>query len=106
MKILIIFLIVFLNSSYSYSLNIDEAIKSTIENNAKVKLALEKLEESKELVIYSSRENLPSITGTVTGTYESANTDTKLLRIMQHVKKSEINSRELFIFSPYAEVII
>ena len=71
MKIFIIFLIVFLNSSYSYSLNIDEAIKSTIENNAKVKLALEKLEESKELVIYSSRENLPSITGTVTGTYES-----------------------------------
>ena len=76
MKILIIFLIVFLNSSYSYSLNIDEAIKSTIENNAKVKLALEKLEESKELVIYSSRENLPSITGTVTVTYESADTDT------------------------------
>ena len=76
MKILIIFLIVFFNSSYSYSLNIDEAIKSTIENNAKVKLALEKLEESKELVIYSSRENLPSITGTVTGTYESADTDT------------------------------
>ena len=69
-------MIVFLNSSYSYSLNIDEAIKSTIENNAKVKLALEKLEESKELVIYSSRENLPSITSTVTGTYESADTDT------------------------------
>ena len=76
MKIFIIFLIVIFNSSYSYSLNIDEAIKSTIENNAKVKLALEKLEESKELVIYSSRENLPSITGTVTGTYESADTDT------------------------------
>ena len=76
MKIFIIFLIVFLNSSYSYSLNIDEAIKSTIENNAKVKLALEKLEESKELIIYSSRENLPSITSTVTGTYESADTDT------------------------------
>ena len=76
MKIFIIFLIVFLNSSYSYSLNIDEVIKSTIENNAKVKLALEKLEESKELIIYSSRENLPSITSTVTGTYESADTDT------------------------------
>ena len=67
---------VIFNSSYSYSLNIDEAIKSTIENNAKVKLALEKLEESKELIIYSSRENLPSITSTVTGTYESADTDT------------------------------
>ncbi|MFL2510537.1 MAG: TolC family protein [Alphaproteobacteria bacterium] len=76
MKIFIIFLIVIFNSSYSYSLNIDEAIKSTIENNAKVKLALEKLEESKELIIYSSRENLPSITSTVTGTYESADTDT------------------------------
>ena len=68
-------MIVIFNSSYSYSLNIDEAIKSTIENNAKVKLALEKLEESKELIIYSSRENLPSITSTVTGTYESADTD-------------------------------
>ena len=67
---------VIFNSSYSYSLNIDEAIKSTIENNAKVKLALEKLEESKELIIYSSRENLPSITSTVTGTYTSADTDT------------------------------
>ena len=53
-----------------------QKMSSTIENNAKVKLALEKLEESKELVIYSSRENLPSITGTVTGTYESADTDT------------------------------
>ena len=69
-------MIIIFNSSYSYSLNIDEAIKSTIENNAKVKLALEKLEESKELIIYSSRENLPSITSTVTGTYESADTDT------------------------------
>ena len=69
-------MIVIFNSSYGYSLNIDEAIKSTIENNAKVKLALEKLEESKELVIYSSRENLPSITGTVKGTYESADTNT------------------------------
>ena len=67
---------VIFNRSYSYSLNIDEAIKSTIENNAKVKLALEKLEESKELVIYSSRENLPSITSTVTGTYTTADTDT------------------------------
>ena len=76
MKIFIIFLIVIFNSNYSYSLNIDEAIKSTIENNAKVKLALEKLEESKELIIYSSRENLPSITSTVTGTYESADIDT------------------------------
>ncbi|MDC0192210.1 TolC family protein [Alphaproteobacteria bacterium] len=76
MKIFIIFLMVIFNSSYSYSLNIDEAIKSTIENNAKVKLALEKLEESKELVIYSSRENLPSITSTVTGTYTTADTDT------------------------------
>ncbi len=76
MKIFIIFLIVIFNSSYSYSLNIDEAIKSTIENNAKVKLALEKLEESKELVIYASRENSPSITSTVTGTYTSADTDT------------------------------
>ena len=47
MKIFIIFFIVF--QIAVLQLNIDEAIKSTIENNAKLNLHYEKLTESKEI---------------------------------------------------------
>tara|TARA_Y100001970_G_C14236175_1_gene861929 strand:- start:1548 stop:2804 length:1257 start_codon:yes stop_codon:yes gene_type:complete len=63
-------------SSQSYGLSIDEAIKSTIENNPKVKIALEKINESKEILIYSKREKLPNITSSITGTYSNADTET------------------------------
>ncbi len=63
-------------SSNSYGLNIDEAIKSTIENNPKVKIALEKINESRELLIFSKNENLPDITGSISGTYSKADTET------------------------------
>jgi len=59
-----------------FGINIDEAIKSTIENNPKVSIALEKIEEAKELLIYSKSEKLPSITSSVSGTYSKSDTDT------------------------------
>ena len=45
-KILIIIIILF--SKISFAIDVDDAIKSTIENNPKVKIAFEKLEESKD----------------------------------------------------------
>ena len=67
--------IIFLTNK-SYALNIEEAIKSTIENNPKVKIAIEKINESKELLIYSKGAKLPSVTSTITGTYSNADTTT------------------------------
>ena len=47
-KVFIIIVILF--SKVSFAIDVDDAIKSTIENNPKVKIAFEKLEESKELI--------------------------------------------------------
>jgi len=70
-------LFIILLAGKSYALDMDEAIKSTIENNPKVKLAVEKLNESKELIIYSRGAKLPSITGSISGTYKNSDTTTK-----------------------------
>lgn len=75
MNIIKILLIILLNGKV-YALNIDEAIKSTIENNPKVKIAFEKLNESKELIIFASGSKLPSITGSISGTYKNSDTTT------------------------------
>ena len=69
-------IICFIFSINAYALNIDEAIKSTIENNPKVKIALEKIIESKELVIYAKSDKLPSLTSSISGTYLNADTTT------------------------------
>ena len=63
-------------SNNTIALNIDEAIKSTIENNPKVKIALEKIIESKELVVYAESDKLPSLTSSISGTYSNADTTT------------------------------
>ena len=76
MKIIIhILLLVFLTFE-SYSLNIEDTIKSTIENNPKVKIAIEKLVESKELMIYAKGAKLPTVSSTISGTYKTADTTT------------------------------
>ena len=72
LKILFIIFI----SSNCYGLNIDESIKSTIENNSKVKIAFEKLNEAKELLIYSKGYKLPSVTGSIVGTYKNSENST------------------------------
>lgn len=69
-------LILFIISSQSYALDINNSIKSTIENNYKVKLAYEKLEESKELIKYAAGSNQPSVTGTIEGKYSNSDTST------------------------------
>ena len=76
-KLIIFIILLFVDSSYA--LNIDESIKSTIENNPKVKIAQEKLNESKEMIIFSKGLKLPSVTGTISGAYSNSDTTTKSL---------------------------
>ncbi len=59
-----------------FAIDIDEAIKSTIEKNPKVKIAYEKLIESKELIENAYNEKLPTITGTISGTYSTSDSTT------------------------------
>jgi len=66
---------IFLASNLN-ALNIDEAIKSTILNNPKVKIAIEKLTESKELISYAYGSKKPTLTSTISGTYANADKNT------------------------------
>ena len=70
--ILVTILFSFSFSSNAYSLTIKDTIKSTIENNPKIKIGLEKLNESSELIKKASGELLPEISSTISGTYESS----------------------------------
>jgi len=76
LKNLFISLIVIFFVKNLYALNIDGAIKSTIKNNPKVKIALEKIRESKEIIVYATGSKLPTVTSTVSGTYSNADTKT------------------------------
>jgi len=73
MRLLLILLFFF---KTAYALDINQSVKSTIENNPKVKIALEKLNESKELIETAYGKKLPSITGTLSGTYSSSDSQT------------------------------
>ena len=73
-KIFIIIVILF--SKVSFAIDVDDAIKSTIENNPKVKIAFEKLEESKELIENAYNQKLPTITSTISGTYSNSDSST------------------------------
>ena len=76
MKIFLqILFFIFLSSNLN-ALNIDEAIKSTILNNPKVKIAIEKLTESKELISYAYGSKKPTLTSTISGTYANADKKT------------------------------
>ena len=74
LKIFLIFLIFLSNSLYA--LDIDEVIKSTIETNSKVQIAVEKLNESKELIENAYNKKLPTITSTISGTYSNSDSST------------------------------
>ena len=73
-KVFIIIVILF--SKISFAIDVDDAIKSTIENNPKVKIAFEKLEESKELIENAYNQKLPTITSTISGTYSNSDSST------------------------------
>ncbi len=74
LKVFFIFLLFFYKSAFS--IDIDETIKSTIENNPKVKIAFEKLTESRELVVNANNQKLPTITSTISGTYSTSDSTT------------------------------
>ena len=76
MKNLFISLIIIFFVKNLYALNIDDSIKSTIKHNSKVKIALEKIKESKEIIVFAAGSKLPSVTSTVSGTYSNADTKT------------------------------
>jgi len=67
-----IFLFMLLIIKPLYGLDINTSIKSTIENNTKVTIALEKLIESKELIENANGQKLPSISSSISGTYSNA----------------------------------
>ena len=69
---IILFVFLYFFSTSLYGLTIKETIKSTIENNPKIKIGLEKINESKEIVVNASGELLPDISSTISGTYESS----------------------------------
>ena len=68
--------ILFFAFKYSYALSIDESIQSTIKNNLKVKMALEKINESREIIIFSAGSKLPTVTSTILGTYSNSENKT------------------------------
>ena len=70
MRYLVIILLFFYSKS-SLGLSIDESVKSTITNNLKVKIAFEKLKENKEVIEVAIGKKLPTVTGTISGTYSN-----------------------------------
>ena len=74
-NILILFIIIFY-SFQSFSINVNQTIESTIQNNPKVKIGLEKLNESRELIENALGAKLPTITSTISGTYSNSKTST------------------------------
>ena len=73
MRLFILFLI-FIYSKSLFALSIDDSVKSTIANNLKVKIAFEKLNESKETIEVAIGKKLPTVTGTISGTYSNSDT--------------------------------
>ena len=73
MRLLILSLLLFYSKTL-FSLTIDDTVKSTITNNLKVKIAFEKLNESKEAIEVAIGKKLPIITGTISGTYNNNET--------------------------------
>ncbi|HJO13268.1 MAG: TolC family protein [Pelagibacteraceae bacterium] len=74
-KFIVLFVIIFF-SFKSFSIDVDETIESTVQNNPKVKIGLEKLIESKEFIESAYGAKLPTITSTITGTYSNAESQT------------------------------
>ncbi len=71
MRLIILFLLLIYSKSI-FALSIDDSVKSTIANNLKVKIAFEKLNESKETIEVAIGKKLPKVTGTISGTYSNS----------------------------------
>ncbi len=72
MRVFLFILVLYSNSLLA--LSIDDSVKSTISNNLKVKIAFEKLNESKETIEVALGKKLPTVTGTISGTYSNNDT--------------------------------
>lgn len=70
-KIILILFFYFYSLSL-YALTIKETIKNTVNDNPKIKIGLEKIKESKELISKASGELLPDISSTISGTYQTS----------------------------------
>ena len=68
------YIFIFIYSIDTYALSIDDSVKSTIANNLKVKIAFEKLNESKETIEVAVGKKLPKVTATISGTYSKSDT--------------------------------
>ncbi len=73
MRIIAILISVFIFNN-SFALSIDDSVKSTIENNKKVQIAFESLNEKKETIENAIGQKLPTVTGTISGTYSTSDT--------------------------------
>ena len=71
---IILFTLFFFKSTFALTIN--DSVKSTIENNKKVQIASEKLNESKELIQNAIGKKLPTVTGTISGTYLNSENET------------------------------
>ena len=71
---LFLFLIFIFNSASA--LDVNQSVKSTIEKNPKVKIAFEKLNESKELIESAYGKKLPLVTGSLSGNYSNSDSKT------------------------------
>lgn len=74
-SLLIIFSLYFVSLN-TLALSIDDTIKNTVKNNSKIKIGLEKLQESKELIEKSYGAKLPNITSQILGTYSNSDLNT------------------------------
>ena len=61
-KSLLIVFSIYLISLNAFALNIDDTIKNTVKNNLKIKIGLEKLQESKELIEKAYGEKFLALT--------------------------------------------
>jgi len=77
-KFIILFVFIFFSFKL-FSIDVDETIESTVQNNPKVKIGLEKLIESKEFIESAYGAKFPTITSTITGTYTNAESQTATL---------------------------
>ena len=71
-----IFIVIIFYSQVSSSINVDTTIESTVKNNKKIQIGLEKLIESKELIEKALGAKLPTITSTISGTYSNSELQT------------------------------
>ena len=108
MKIFIKIIIIIFFSNNAYTLDIDESIKNLIENNIKIKIAKEKIIESRELILFAKGNKLPSIESSISGKYSNSDTSTSTARttpetftdsykltIKQNIYDSGINNIEI-----------